>query len=166
MTKSLLRTSEEIEEIYNRNVETVYRVCFTYMKNSTDTEDMVQNTFLKLISYNKKFSCVEHEKAWLIVTASNLCKDFFKSKWSKIKNIDDYENILTEKTDFNIDETLKVIIELPLKYKTVIYMYYYEGYNSNEIAKILNKPKSTVRVYLHKGREILKSKLGGDFYEK
>lgn len=166
MAKSLLRTDKEIEEIYYRNVDTVYRVCFAYLKNKADTEDMVQNTFLKLISYNKEFNNSDHEKAWLIVTATNLCKDFYKSKWIKRENIDDFENNLYTKQELNIDETFEAIMTLPHKYKTAIYLYYYEGYSCSEIADILHKPNSTIRVYLHKGRKILKNMLGGDFNEE
>lgn len=166
MAKSLLRTDKEIEEIYYRNVDTVYRVCFAYLKNKADTEDMVQNTFLKLISYNKEFNNSNHEKAWLIVTATNLCKDFYKSKWIKRENIDDFENNLYTKQELNIDETFEAIMTLPHKYKTAIYLYYYEGYSCSEIADILHKPSSTIRVYLHKGRKILKNMLGGDFNEE
>ena len=68
---SSLRTDEEFVEIYNRHVDTVYRVCFSFMKDAADTEDMVQEAFLKLISCKKKFTSKELEKAWLIVTASN-----------------------------------------------------------------------------------------------
>lgn len=76
--KSSLRTDEEIEKIYNRHVDTVYRVCFSFMKNEADTEDLVQETFLKLIMSGKSFTSQEHEKAWLIVAASNACKDALK----------------------------------------------------------------------------------------
>ncbi len=166
MPKSLLRTDREIREAYERNADTVYRVCFTYMKNPSDTEDMVQNTFLKLISYNKPFLNYEHEKAWLIVTAGNICKDFLKSKWSKRENISDYENSLLLYDNFDIDETLIAVMALPDKYKTSIYLYYYEGFSCKEIAGIMHRPKATIRVYLHKGRQILKERLGGDFDEK
>lgn len=69
---SLLRTDKEITEIYHRNVDTVYRICYSFMKNKTEAEDMVQETFLRLISAGKTFQNLRHEKAWLIVTASNL----------------------------------------------------------------------------------------------
>ena len=69
------RTKDDLYILYQRHVETVYRVCYLYMKNPQDTEDMVQSTFLKLLQYPGEFSDSEHEKAWLIVTASNLCKD-------------------------------------------------------------------------------------------
>ena len=69
MEKYLLRTEKEVGEIYNRHVNSIYRICFTYMKNKADTEDAVQNTFVKLLKYSGEFQNEEHEKAWLIVTA-------------------------------------------------------------------------------------------------
>ena len=64
-------TKQEIMEIYERHVKTIYRVCFNYMKNKADTEDAVQNTFVKLINCDRQFQNDEQEKAWLIVTATN-----------------------------------------------------------------------------------------------
>ena len=68
----------EFIEVYSRQVDTVYRVCYSFMKNRPETEDMVQETFLRLISSGKQFENERHEKAWLIVTASNVCKDTSK----------------------------------------------------------------------------------------
>ena len=72
MSKSLLRTDKEIAEIYKRHSKTVYRVCFAYMKNPADTEDAVQDTFFQLIKSGPAFESEEHEKAWLIRTATNI----------------------------------------------------------------------------------------------
>lgn len=155
MKSSLLRTDEELSQIYHRHVNTVYRVCFMYMKNSHDTEDMVQNTFIRLMRDEKSFKNTEHEKAWLIRTATNLCKDFFKSWWInrvRLKN----EPIEVAVESFKIDETLKKVLELPAKYKTAVYMHYYEGYSTVEIAKILNKNESTIRSQLSRARKRLK----------
>ena len=58
---SLERTDREITELYQRHVDTVYRVCYSYMKNRADTEDMVQDTFIKLISSGVCFQSTEHE---------------------------------------------------------------------------------------------------------
>lgn len=71
MSNSLLRTDKEIAEIYTRHSKTVYRVCFAYMKNPADTEDAVQDTFFQLIKSGPAFESEEHEKAWLIRTASS-----------------------------------------------------------------------------------------------
>lgn len=75
MELSLLRTDKEITQAYETYVDMVYRLCFTILKNQFDTEDAVQNTFVKLMRYPKRFDSPEHEKAWLLVTASNTCKD-------------------------------------------------------------------------------------------
>ena len=83
---------------------------------------------------------------------------------AKRTNLDDYENLRTDQS-FEVDETLEAVMALPDKYKSTIYLYYYEGYDSTEIAAMLKKPPSTVRNYLHKGRNLLREKLGGDFDE-
>ena len=69
---SLQRAGGGVTEIYNRNVDTVYRVCFSFMKTRQAAEDMTQETFLRLISSGAAFASPQHERAWLIVTASNL----------------------------------------------------------------------------------------------
>lgn len=165
MNKSSLPRDKEITGIYERHKLMIYRVCFTYMKNIVDTEDMVQNTFIQLIKTKKRFESEEHEKAWLIRTASNLCKNALKHWWRKRKNIDDYYGLQSQEI-IEIDETFTVVMNLPNKYKTVVYLYYYEGYSSVEIAKTLGKPGSTIRNHLHEARKILKEKLGGDFIEE
>lgn len=159
---SLWRTNKELSEIYDRHVKTVYRICFIYMKNQHDTEDMVQNTFIKLMKDNTKFQSEEHEKAWLIRTATNLCKDYFRSWWSKKRvSMDAAAELATDESQL-MDDALKMVLALPDKYKTAIYMYYYEGYSTVEIAKILGKKESTVRGYLHTGRKLLKIEMDGD----
>ena len=165
MPDILLRTNNNIAEIYERHVDTVYRVCFMFMKNVPDTEDAVQNTFIKLIKEKKMFENEEHEKAWLIVTASNLCRNTLKHWWRKnvdIASVTETEALQNNKTD----ETLEYVLNLPEKYKTVIYLYYYEGYSSGEIAKILKRNESTVRSHLRTGRQLLRDRLGGDFNEE
>ena len=132
-----------------------------FMKNVPDTEDMVQNTFIRLMKDNTQFKSEEHEKAWLIRTATNLCKDHFKHWWSKTVGIEHVAEVTVEDS-FTIDETLEKVMELPSKYKIVVYLYYYEGYSTVEIAQILNKNQSTIRSYLHTGRKILKIEMEGD----
>lgn len=165
MKEALLRTDKELQDIYQRHVKTIYRVCFAYMKNKADTEDAVQNTFMKLLGYKGRFQDEEHEKAWLIVTATNLCKDFLRHWWQKKEPLEAYENLCSQ-SPFEIDETLEAVLKLPDRYKTTIYLYYYEGYTSPEIARILHKPQSTIRNYLHEARKLLREKLGGEFNEE
>ena len=159
---ALQRTGKEITEIYNRQVYTVYRICFSFMKNKQDTEDMVQETFLRLLGSGVGFVSEEHEKAWLIVTASNLCKDTLKKWWRRTEDIDDPALGLQE-PPFEIDEVLAAILKLPADQKCAVYMYYYEGYSTSDIASYLHCPQATVRSRLSSARKTLKRKLGGDF---
>ena len=146
-------------ETYNRHVDMVYRVCYSFMKNQTDAEDMVQETFLRLLSNQKKFADERHEKAWLIVTASNLCKDTLKKWWRTNENIDDYPD-LPQKTNGS-SSVMEAILSLSDDYKTAVYMYYYESYSTAEIAQFLGCPDATVRSRLARARKQLQAMLGG-----
>ena len=165
MQKASPLSDREIEETYSRNVDTVYRVCFSFMKNRADTEDIVQETFLRLISHNMRFETQSHERAWLIVTASNLCKNALKHWWRRNEDIDSLTNI-SQEYDFDTGEILRAIMALPKDYKALVYMYYYEGYSTPEIAQFTNMPQSTVRSKLHRARKLLKEQLGGDADEQ
>ena len=132
-----------------------------FMKNVYDTEDMVQNTFIRLMKDKTCFQSEEHEKAWLIRTATNLCKDHFRHWWTKTVAIN---HVAKETVDqsFVMDNTLEEVMKLPTPYKAVVYLYYYEGYSTVEIAKILEKNQSTIRSQLHTGRKLLKIEMEGD----
>jgi RNA polymerase sigma-70 factor (ECF subfamily) len=154
-------STQPIEEIYERHIRMLHRVCFSYMKNTADTEDVVSDVFVKLIKSEMNFQNIEHEKAWLLRTAINLCKDNLKHWWRSRANIDDYDNLESE-DPFYKDETLKTVMGLPERYKAAIYLHYYEGYSSAEIGEILKKPQSTVLYHLHKARKLLKEVLDNE----
>jgi len=147
-----------IEEIYRRHFDMVYRISFSYLKNPSDAEDSTSDVFAKLMQKNVTFQNAEHEKAWLIRTAINICKNYLNHWWRSRADIDGYGN-LQSNDPFHIDETFKAVLELPIRYKDVIYLYYYEGYKSKEIAGILRKSHSTIRNHLREARIILRGVL-------
>ena len=149
---------QEFTKVYEEFVDDIFRLCYSFMKNQMDAEDAVQETFLKYFHSDKKFENVEHQKAWLIVTASNHCKDLLKQRWRKAKDLDDYKDIVGEEKVM-VDEMMELVMKLPEKYKTAVYLYYYEGYDSREIAHLLHKPDSTIRTYLQKARKLLRQEL-------
>lgn len=153
-----LRTDNGFLETYHLYVDMVYHICLMYMKNKYDAEDIVQETFVKLLKRGQDFEREEHKKAWLIVTATNLCKDQLKHWWQKRKSLEEYEG--SDHREL-VDTTLMAVMELPKKYRIVVYLYYYQGYNSTEIAAILKKPSSTIRSNLSKAKSLLKKTLGG-----
>ena len=150
--------SAALEGIYRRHVDTVYRLCFSYLKNRADTEDAVQSTFLKLLGASKSFHSEEHEKAWLIVVAGNICKNALRHWWRKHSDIDSCVPMAApEENDRR--EIYDAILALPARCKTVVYLYYYEGYSTQEIAALLKKPVSTIRNQLSDARKVLKKRL-------
>ncbi|XID91461.1 RNA polymerase sigma factor [Paenibacillaceae bacterium WGS1546] len=161
MKVSIRRTNEEMTEIYRRHIDTVYRVCRMFLKNVPDTEDAVQSVFLKLIRSGPKFTDVEHEKAWLIVTAQNHCKNALKYWWTRKRSVGSRisEGFLVQKPPSG--EVLEMLLALPEKYKIVLYLFYYEGYSSKEISNLLGIKDSTVRARLRNGRKHLQLNLTG-----
>lgn len=154
-------SQREFMLIYDRQVDTVYRVCYSFMRNKSDAEDMTQEAFLKLLSADVHFENQRHEKAWLIVTASNICKDTLKKWWRKTENLDDHTG-LAGRDSTGQSDVMVALMSLNKDYKTAVYMYYYEGYSTAEIAVHLNCPEATVRSRLSRARKQLKTLLGGD----
>ena len=154
-TEMVSQISQNIEEIYERHADMVYSVSFSYLKNTEDTKDIVSEIFLKLLQKKIRFNDVEHEKAWLLRATINLCKDYLKHWRCKNENLDDYDNLESD-NPFQTDEIYKLVMELPERYKAVVYLHYYEGYKTEEIGKILKKPQSTVLSQLREARKLLK----------
>jgi RNA polymerase sigma-70 factor (ECF subfamily) len=155
--------TEWLVSCYQRHVDTVYRVCYTFLHNAADAEDAVQNVFVKLLTKPQDFASEEHEKAWLIRVASNHCKDILKSGWSKRTDLESIAEPAAP--DEALDETLAVVMSLPQPQRTCVYLYYYEGYKAAEIAELIGRPHSTVRNYLSDARASLRKRLGGGFDE-
>jgi RNA polymerase sigma factor (sigma-70 family) len=165
-SNSLLRTDKELAELYQRHADLVYRLCYIYLKNPVDAEDAVQSVFLKLIKSQMVFNDHGHEKAWLMVTTRNYCKDILKNWW-KTRRVD--LDALPEVTSWNSDEpsekVLAKLLSLPENYKTVLYLYYFEEYSVKEISEMLERKESTIQTQLSRGRERLKIDLGGNYLE-
>lgn len=162
---SEFRTDEEITRVYEKFVDTVYKVCFMMLKNASETEDATQNVFIKFMRDNKVFETDEHIKAWLIVTAQNECKNmlkhWFRSKRDELDNVPEASYV----DDDSKKELMQKVFSLDEKYRLPIYLYYYEGYSTSEISEMLNIKHSTIRTYMAKGREKLKIMLEEEGYE-
>ena len=157
----------EFREFYDRQVKRVYRLAMVMMGNISDAEDVTQTVFLKAWEKKPDFRDADHEIAWILTTTRNQCKDihksFYRRKRADLENAPEPQVTLETQMDSEIWEALQSLAE---KYRMVLYLYYYEGYTSVEIAGILKKPQSTIRNYLHEARAILKERLGDDFDEE
>jgi RNA polymerase sigma-70 factor (ECF subfamily) len=139
----------------------VYRLAFACMGNHYDADDIAQDTFMRLYQYSKPFASDEHKKAFLIRVTTNLCKDVQKSAWFRKRSELD-ENIAASKIDDINDEEdalRKCILDLKSKYRSVIFLHYYEGYSTAQIAKIMRISESTITTRLSRARSQLKTRL-------
>lgn len=176
MKKSLSRADEDsmnvestqqegggITAAYDRHIDTVYRVCYSLTGNRQDAEDAVQSVFMKLMASGKFFNDTEHEKAWLIATARNQCRDLHR-KWWKRKVVDlDLHAIALPAADADqrcdLEDELR---KLPPTYRLVLYLYYYEGYKLSEIAAMLEMNLNTVKSKMRNARKRLKLEIEGE----
>lgn len=81
--KEIVINNETIKTALETYSDMVYRICFLYLHNRADFDDVYQEVFLRLLKRNTPFESKEHEKAWLIRVTINLCKDISKSFWRK-----------------------------------------------------------------------------------
>jgi RNA polymerase sigma factor (sigma-70 family) len=161
----LLHTDNFVTKILEKYADTVWRLCLVYMRNKADAEDVFQNVFIKLYQQWPTFNGEAHVKAWLITVTTNECKNQLKSFWRK--NVIAIAQVVSPIEHDNNKEVVKVVMQLPTKYRDVLYLHYFEGYKANELVTILESNESTIKTRLKRGRELLKKVLveGGYQYE-
>lgn len=153
------------ESLMTAHYDTLLRIAVQHTGNRAEAEDIVQDTFLKLLESGKRFSDPESAKAFLIRSAVNRCFDYLKSARHR-KNIaltDAAENALPPDCGGFPSEEAQAVLEavraLKPKYRNVIYLYYYEDYSIREIAAILHKSSNTVSSWLTRARKHLREVL-------
>lgn len=156
-----MRSEEEANRAIRLYADTVRRICMVHLKNYSDTEDIFQTVFLKYVLHPEPFESEEHEKAWIIRVTVNACKDLLKNVFrSRTVPLDTLVE-MPQAQELRHRELLEAVLSLPLKYKDVVYLYYYEGYSAEEISRILKKNVNTVYTLLTRARKILKKELEG-----
>lgn len=157
--------TDKFEMIYSKYYGMLYRICFLYMKNTPDALDIVQDVFLKVLGGKAADVSDEKLKAWLIVTASNLCKSRLRSWWFKNRNEYDesYKNRFENTAVPEQSEIMEEVLSLEWKYRVPVYLYYYEGYTTSEIGRMLKASPSTIQTRLAKARTLLRLSLENEW---
>jgi RNA polymerase sigma-70 factor (ECF subfamily) len=146
--------------------DTVTKICKLHCGNEEDAKDCFQNTFLKLFESNNMFDSKAHIKAWLITVAIHECADIYRQSWKKYIQLKEdmnsillQEEVLQQPDVDSADDTLEKVLRLPVKYRRVLYLYYYEQYSVAEIAKMLSVSENTVKTQMARGRKKLNDQL-------
>ena len=159
------------EAVAERYADRIYAIALNYFKSPYDADDIVQEVLLKLYRSDTAFESEAHLKHWLLRVAVNQCKKISLSAWRR-RNISlegypaglqtepgaEYANDAAQAAEEaeRRNEILRAILKLPKKYRLIIHLYYYEDYDTKEIAGILRMNEATVRTRLARGRKILK----------
>ena len=127
--------------------------------NDADADDIVQTVFERLMRRRPIFESREHEKAWLIRTAVNLCLSDLRAE-SRHGSVPLDENIAGEFGE-DTSDVVEAVQTLPVQDRYAVYLYYYEGYAVKDIGKLLKEPEGTVSSRLSRARKKLKTLLEG-----
>ncbi len=139
----------------------ILRCAYSYLHNMADAEEILQDTLLKLLTAAPAFESEAHKKAWLLRVAANLSKN--RIDYNALRASDELDETLAAEGREDLSFVWDAVKSLPVQFREVIHLHYYEGYSTEEIAKILERNPATVRSDLRRGREKLKSVLKEDY---
>lgn len=149
--------NQQAERMLTEYGNSVLRLAYSYLHNMADAEEVLQDTLVQLLKTTPILTTKEHEKAWLLHVAANISKN--RLKYNTIRQTDELmEELIAENQD-DLSFVWEAVKALPDKYREVIHLFYHEGYQTNQIARILHMNESTVRSNLSRGREKLRSVL-------
>lgn len=152
-----MKTAEQIIDQYS---DLVYRLALMKTGKKALADEVYQEVFLKYMKYRDKITDSEHEKAWFIRVTITSSKALFLSSW--------YKKTTSLEIDFPFQENTLAselyyrVMELPEKYRIVVYLHYYEGYSIKDIASLLHRKETTIKTQLKRGRSQLRLILEGD----
>lgn len=147
------RLTDNIEEVVRQYGDMLFRICLVILGNKYDAEDAVQETILKYIKKVFAFNNSEHEKAWLITVATNTCRDMkrFSLRYTEF----DIECLQDLSSNANSSGILEALMKLPDKFRIVLMLHYVEECKVEDIAKMIKRTPSAVKMRLQKGRKLL-----------
>lgn len=147
------------EEILDTYGDRIYRLCLVILGNEADAEDALQETLIRYFQKKPVFSDSEHEKAWLLHVAANQCRDFLRVR--KRHGYIDMDSLSLAAPEAPDKTVLEALMRLPEKYRLVMVLHYVEEYRVEDIAKMIGRTPSAVKMRLQKGRKLL-----GELYRR
>ena len=111
------------------------------------------------------FDNLAHEKAWIIRTAANACKDVLRSAFRR-RTVSLEAAAAAPAPTAPDSAVLDAVMALPANYREAVYLHYFEGYSVREIARLLGRSEAAVTAHLSRGRHKLRTTLGGEYYEQ
>lgn len=153
----------KLEDLFAKYANMIYRLALLRVQNTSDAEDIVQEVFMRCMKNDPDFQSEEHSRAWLIKVAVNCSKSLLNSAYRRRSMLTSEWN--TAGWQSEPSDVYWAVFNLPLNLRTVIHLYYYEGYAVKEIANIMDCPENTVKSYLFRAREQLRDIMEGEDFD-
>lgn len=151
------KSEPEVRRILQSYGDMLYRTAYLLLGNPHDVQDVLQEVLLRYLEKEPAFHSQDHEKAWLLRVTSNCCKDCLRFRkrhtYIELEQLREYLPAQEEQ------QFIQELYALPAKWKTVLLLYYFEGYSIKEISEITRLSKSAVKKRLQRAREALKLEL-------
>ena len=154
--------ADEAEKLFAAYADMVYRLALLRTKSAADADDVLQDVFLRCLRAKPAWNDAAHQRAWFLKVTINCTKSLLTSAWRR-HTVPEQDNLLTEMQESS--EVYASVLALPVKYRTVVHLYYYEGYRVAEIAKLLTMSENTVKSHLFRARDMLREQLKGEFLD-
>ena len=157
-----------LERLMAEYGDQVMRTCLLYLQRRQLAEDASQETFIRAWRARDRLQSKETEKAWLLKIAVNVCKSELRSRSRRIPEAKVTEDEIPEngREDQYPDRTVfNAVNSLPLRYRSPVILYYYQGLPVSDIAGILHIPGATVRTRLSRARALLRNQLEGWYFD-
>ena len=146
--------NRQAEHILDEHGSSILRLAYSYLHNMSDAEEVLQDTLLRFLKTAPTFENSTHEKAWLLRVAGNLSKN--RIDYNKVRATDELSDTLKAEKREDLSFVWDAVRSLPVPFREVIHLFYYEGYSTAEISRRLDRKESTVRSDLRRGRLKLK----------
>ena len=150
-------TNGRAEMILTRFGDSILRYAYTYLHNMSDAEEVLQDTLVQFLKTAPEFESENHEKAWLLRVAANLSKN--RIRYNKLRETDELNDELVAEERVDLSFVWEAVKQLPQEQRACIHLFYYEGYPTRDVARMLGRKESTIRSDLRRGREKLKGLL-------
>lgn len=150
-------TNGRAEMILTRFGDSILRYAYTYLHNMSDAEEVLQDTLVQFLKTAPEFESENHEKAWLLRVAANLSKN--RIRYNKLRETDELNEELVAEEREDLSFVWEAVKQLPQEQRACIHLFYYEGYPTRDVARMLGRKESTIRSDLRRGREKLKKLL-------
>lgn len=149
--------NQRAEAILDARGNHILRYAYSYLHNMSDAEEVLQDTLVQFLKTAPVFENRQHEKAWLLRVAGNLSKN--RLAYHAARKTDELSDQLAADSREDLSFVWEAVKLLPEHYRAVMHLFYYEGYSTKQIARLLQKKETTVRSALHRGREKLRAVL-------